>query len=67
MKGKAVKVLVIESDDALSEPIVAILRDAGYEVSTDYGEGMKAILEFDPDAVVMGANPLRSPTCRRAC
>lgn len=63
MKGKVVKVLVIESDDALSELIVAILSDAGYEVSTDYGEGMKAILASHPDAVVMGANPPQLDCC----
>ena len=63
MTGNAVKVLVIESDDALGERIVAILSDAGYEVSTDYGEGMKAILAFDPDAVVMGANPPQLDCC----
>src|SRR3984893_18062845 len=63
MKGNAVKVLVIESDAALSERIVANLSDAGYEVSTDYGEGMKAILAFDPDAVVMGANPPQLDCC----
>src|SRR5882757_9036699 len=63
MKSNAVKVLVIESDAALSERIVAILSDAGYEVSTDYGEGMKAVLASDPDAVVMGANPPQLDCC----
>jgi hypothetical protein len=42
--------LVVESDDALRDHIVAVLSDAGYEVSTDYREGMKAVLAFDPDA-----------------
>ena len=40
-----------------------ILSDAGYEVSTDYREGMKAILAFDPDAVVMGADPPQLDCC----
>jgi CheY-like chemotaxis protein len=55
MNSKAGKLLVVESDDALREQIVAVLRDAGYEVSTDYQEGIKAVLAFDPDAVIMGA------------
>src|SRR5207245_3471857 len=63
MKSKAEKLLVVESDDALREQIVAVLRDAGYEVSTDYGEGMKAVLAFDPDAVVLGANPPQLDCC----
>ncbi len=33
---------MVESDDALREHIVAVLSDAGYEVSTDYRDGMKA-------------------------
>ena len=42
--------MVVESDDALRDRIVAVLSDAGYDVSTDYREGMKAILAFNPDA-----------------
>jgi DNA-binding response OmpR family regulator/S1-C subfamily serine protease len=56
MDHKAEKLLVVESDDALREQIVAVLSDAGYEVSTDYREGMKAVVAFGPDAVVMGAD-----------
>jgi DNA-binding response OmpR family regulator len=56
---KTEKLLVVESDDALKQDIVAVLSDAGYEVSADYREGMKAILAFNPDAVVLGANPPR--------
>jgi len=63
MEGKALKVLVIEPDDALRERIVTILSDAGYEASTDYGAGLKAILAFHPDAVVMGANPPQLDCC----
>jgi len=63
MKSKAEKLLVVESDDALRKHIVAVLSDAGYEVSTDYGEGMKAILAFDPDAVVLGADPPQLDCC----
>jgi len=63
MKSKAEKLLVVESDDAIREHIVAVLSDAGYEVSTDYGEGMNMILAFDPDAVVLGANPPQLDCC----
>ena len=56
MNSKAPKLLLVESDDALREQIVAVLREAGYAVSTDYQQGMKAVLAFDPDAVVLGAS-----------
>jgi DNA-binding response OmpR family regulator/S1-C subfamily serine protease len=63
MNSKAAKLLVVESDEALREQIVAVLRDAGYEVSTDYQRGMKAILAFDPDAMVLGADPPQLDCC----
>src|SRR6266404_5493457 len=63
MDNKAGKLLVVESDDALREHIVAVLSDAGYEVSTDYREGMKTVLAFDPDAVVLGADPPQLDCC----
>jgi len=63
MKSKAERVLVVESDDTLRGPIVAVLSDAGYEVSTDNGEGMKAILAFDPDAIVLGGDPPQLDCC----
>src|ERR1700732_3980555 len=63
MNHKAGKLLVVESDDALRDHIVAVLSDAGYEVSTDYEEGMKAVLAFDPDAVVLGADPPQLDCC----
>src|ERR1700757_3563658 len=63
MNPKAGKLLVVESDDALREQIVAVLRDAGYEVSTNYQHGMKAVLAFDPDAVVLGADPPQLDCC----
>jgi S1-C subfamily serine protease/DNA-binding NarL/FixJ family response regulator len=53
----------VESDDVLRDHIVAVLSDAGYEVSTDDREGMKAVLAFDPDAVILGANPPRLDCC----
>ena len=63
MKPKSGKLLVVESDDALRERIVAVLSDAGYEVSTDCQEGMKAVLTFNPDAVVLGADPPQLDCC----
>jgi DNA-binding response OmpR family regulator len=55
--------LVAESDDALREHVVTVLSDAGYEVSTDYREGMKAVLAFGPDVVILGADPPRLDCC----
>jgi len=63
MNHKAQKLLVVEPDDALRDRIVAALSDAGYEVSTDYREGMKAVVAFGPDAVVMGADPPQLDCC----
>src|SRR2546422_11681229 len=63
MSDKTAKLLVVESDDALRGQIVAVLSGAGYEVSTDYREGMKAVLAFNPDAVVLGADPPQLDCC----
>src|SRR5271155_2882054 len=63
MNDKAGKLLVVESDGALREQIVRVLSDAGYEVSTDHREGMKAVLAFNPDAVVLGADPPQLDCC----
>jgi DNA-binding response OmpR family regulator len=63
MNDKTGKLLVVESDDVLREQIVATLTDAGYEVSTDYREGIKAVRAFNPDAVVLGADPPQLDCC----
>ena len=63
MNFTAGKLLVVESDDALRERIVAVLRDAGYVVSSDYQQGIQAVLAFDPDVVVLGANPPQLDCC----
>jgi DNA-binding response OmpR family regulator/S1-C subfamily serine protease len=63
MNSKAGKVLVVESDERLREQIVAVLSDAGFEVTTDYQEGMKAVLAFGPDVVVLGADPPQLDCC----
>ena len=63
MNSKAGKLLVVESDDALKEQIDAVLRDARYLVSSDYQEGMKAVFAFDPDVVILGADPPQLDCC----
>src|ERR1700731_568941 len=63
MSDKAGKVLVVESDDSLRKHIVPVLSDAGHEVSTDCQGGMKAVLAFNPDTVVMGADPPQLNCC----
>ena len=57
------KVLVVESDDGIMKELVAVLSDAGYDVSTDYREGMKAVVAFAPDVVVLGADPPKIDCC----
>jgi len=63
MDHKAEKVLIVEPDDSLREQIVAALTEAGYQVSSDYREGMKAVLAFEPDVVILGANPPQLDCC----
>src|SRR3954452_19722622 len=57
------RVLVVEADNAIGTSIATVLSDAGYEVSTDYRGGMKSVLTFDPDAVILGANPPQLDCC----
>ena len=61
--SKASRFLVVESEAALRDQIVSVLSEAGYEVSTDYREGMKSVLAFDPDVVVLGADPPQLDCC----
>jgi DNA-binding response OmpR family regulator len=63
MNHKAEKVLVVEPDNGLREHIVTALSEAGYKVSTDYLEGMNSVLSFDPDVVILGANPPQLDCC----
>jgi DNA-binding response OmpR family regulator len=63
MHSRAEKLLVVESDDGLRDHIATVLSDAGYEVSTDYREGMKAVLGFDPEVVILGADPPKLDRC----
>lgn len=54
---------MVESDEALNQQISVLLRDAGYEVSTDYRNGMRLVLEFEPDIVILGADPPQLDCC----
>ena len=63
MKSKAQKLMVVESDETLREGIAAVLRGAGYEVSTNCGPGMQAILAFAPDVVVLSGDPPQLDCC----
>ena len=53
----------MEPEDSLREHIVAALSEAGYQISTDYREGMKAVLAFEPDVVILGADPPQLDCC----
>src|SRR6201989_1996189 len=63
MNDKTGKLLVVESDEAVKETLVALLIDSGYETSTDYTGGMKAVLAFEPDLVILGADPPQLDCC----
>jgi DNA-binding response OmpR family regulator len=63
MTSKAEKLLVIESNDFLRDSIAETLKHAGYQVSTDHSEGMKSVLAFRPDAVILGADPPQLDCC----
>src|SRR5215470_19818065 len=62
-KSNIERLLVVEPDDRLRTSIVSVLSDAGYEVSTDYREGMRSVLAFGPDLVVLGADPPQLDCC----
>jgi len=40
-----------------------MLQDSGYEISTDYRGGMKAVLAFEPDLVILEADPPQLDCC----
>jgi hypothetical protein len=46
-----------EADESSSAHIASVLRDADYEVSADIQGGTKAVLAFDPNTIILGANP----------
>ena len=57
------KLLVVEADQALRDNLVHVLRNAGYEVSTEYRQRMKSVLALKPDAVILGADPPQLDCC----
>jgi DNA-binding response OmpR family regulator/S1-C subfamily serine protease len=61
--NKSGRLLVVERDDTLRERILKVLGDAGYEVSGNCSEGMKTVLSFAPDAVILGADPPQLDCC----
>ena len=63
MKSSPEKLLVVESDHTLTGTIATVLREAGYEVSTDWREGMKSVLAFNPEVVILGADPPQLNCC----
>jgi CheY-like chemotaxis protein len=63
VKPNGEKLLVVESDDAVRRSIVTVLSDAGYEISTQYRGGMKSVLDFSPEVVILGANPPQLDCC----
>jgi DNA-binding response OmpR family regulator/S1-C subfamily serine protease len=63
MNDQTGKLLVVEFDDALKASLVTILGDAGYQVSTDYSGGMKSVIAFEPDLVILGADPPQLDCC----
>src|SRR6201993_726166 len=63
MNDKTGKLLVVESDEALRAILITVLGEAGYKVSEDYHGGMKAVLAFQPDLVILGADPPQLDCC----
>jgi DNA-binding response OmpR family regulator/S1-C subfamily serine protease len=63
MNGQTERVLVVESDESPNANLVAILTDSGYEVSTNYRGGIRAILALEPDLVIIGADPPQLDCC----
>jgi DNA-binding response OmpR family regulator/S1-C subfamily serine protease len=63
MNDQAGKLLVVESDDALRATLINVLGDAGYKVSINCSGGMKAVLAFEPDLVIFGADPPQLDCC----
>jgi serine protease Do len=63
MNNRMERLLVVESVDSLREGIASVVKDAGYEVSTDVQGGMKAVLAFKPDVVILGADLPKLDCC----
>ena len=63
MKVGPDKVLVVDGDAGRREHIAKLLVDAGYEVSSELMVGLKFVLEFMPDVILLGANPPQLDCC----
>lgn len=63
MNMKPDKVLVVDTETAAREHVARILADAGYEVSSEFMVGLKLVLAFMPDVIVLGANPPQLDCC----
>jgi DNA-binding response OmpR family regulator/S1-C subfamily serine protease len=63
MNDQTGKLLIVESDDTLRATLLTVLGDAGYKVSTDYSGGMKSVIAFEPDLVILGADPPQLDCC----
>jgi DNA-binding response OmpR family regulator len=63
MTSSGEKLMVVESDDVLRDSIAQQLKYAGYEVSIDHSEGIKSVVEFNPDVVILGADPPQLDCC----
>ena len=63
MNDQAGKLPVVEPDDALRATLITLLGDAGYKVSTHYRGEIKAVLAFEPDLVILGADPPQFDCC----
>lgn len=63
MTGNTEKLLIVEPDEALRDSIAQTVRHAGYKVSTDYSQGIKSVLAFNPDVVILGADPPQLDCC----
>jgi DNA-binding response OmpR family regulator len=61
--NKPARILVVECDDVLRDQVLAALSEAGYEVSGNCREGMQTVLSFDPDALILGADPPQLDCC----
>ena len=63
MNDQTGKLLIVDSNDVLRASLITVLGDAGYNVSTDCSAGMKAVLAFEPDLVLLGADPPQLDCC----
>src|SRR5260370_39935800 len=63
MDSNGKKLMVVEADPALRRSVSRILSEAGYEVCVDYSEGLRSVVAFGPDVVILGADPPKVDCC----